>query len=198
MIAPGAVWAMYVRSLPGFGTWEIWVRFIVVETSPFSAWSNGISAVTLTVALPPAISSVMLRVPGGPSRTLTSWLSSRKPACETLSVYFPGARKKNRYTPSPSVLAIWIVPLVSSLSSTTVLGTTAWLESLTTPVKPPEAVVWAHESLTEKKRARTARSWIGSVHLVEGYLRFQANFSTGFTTCERSCNTTPFLPPHGF
>src|SRR6266446_3254640 len=195
MIAPGAVWAMYVRSLPGFGTWGIWVRFIVVETSPFSAWSNGISLVTLIVALPPAISSVMLRVPGGPSSTLTSWLSSRKPACETLSVYFPGARKKNRYTPSPSVLAVWIVPLDSSLSSTTVLGTTAWLGSLTTPVKPPEAVVWAHESWIEQRsRERIPRSWIGSFHLVEAYLRFQANFPTSFTTCERSCNTTAFLP----
>jgi hypothetical protein len=37
MIAPGAVWAMYVRSFPGFGTSEICVWFMVVETSPFSA-----------------------------------------------------------------------------------------------------------------------------------------------------------------
>lgn len=113
--------------------------------------------------------------------------------CDTANVYFPGARKKKRYTPSPSVLAVWIVPLVTSLSSTTALGTTAWLGSLTTPVKPPEVVVWARESWIEQRtRKRITRSWIGSFHLVEEYSRFQGSFRTGFTTCERDGNTTLF------
>src|SRR5260370_41780057 len=59
-------------------------------------------------------------------------------------------------------------------------------------------VVCARESRIEKKaRARTARSWIGSFHVVEVHLRFQENFLKGFTTYERSCNTTPFLRPAG-
>src|SRR5271169_5215226 len=85
----------------------------------------------------------MLRVPAGPSSTLIFWLSSRKPGCDTVSVYLPGARKKNLYTPSLSVLADWIVPLVLSRISTLASGTTASLGSLTTPLSPPEVVVCA-------------------------------------------------------
>src|SRR5260370_11050126 len=160
---------------------------------------NGASAATLTVVLSLAISRVTFTVTGGPSKTLTARLSVRKPSRVTVNVYLPGARKKNWYKPSRSVFADAVVPLALSLISTSTSGTTAALGSVTTPVKPPEVVVCADESRIEKKtRARIARSWIGGFHLVEAHLRFQPNFTTGITTYERSCNTTPYLSPPGF
>ena len=102
-------------------------------------------------------------------------------------------QKKNWYIPSPSVLAAWIVPLAWSRSSTTAPGTTALLGSVTTPVNPPEVVVWARESwIAERTRQTINKSWMGSFHLVEGPTRSESRLSTGVTTCERSRNTTLF------
>jgi hypothetical protein len=79
-----------------------------------------------------------------------------------INVYLAGDRKKNRYTPSESVFVDWCVPLALSLISTSALGTTALLWSVTTPINPPEVVVWAintlDKSIANRRRRKTKSS----------------------------------------
>src|SRR6266851_2195879 len=98
-------------SFPGFGTSAICCVFMVVETSPFSAWMSGPSAVTDTLVVVFATCNVTFRDTGGPNRTVAARLSLRKPSRDTVNVYLEGARKENRYAPTGSVFVTWVVPL---------------------------------------------------------------------------------------
>src|SRR5215472_13865489 len=142
IITPGAVCAIYVRSLPGFGTWETCSWFTVVDTSPFSALMSGASSVTLTVVgSADSRTSWTFMVAGGPREMARTRLVALKPGWETVSVKFPGRRNEYRYPPSAFVVVDCVSPLALSFSSTIAFGTTAPLGSLTTPVRPPLLVV---------------------------------------------------------
>src|SRR5207245_2793744 len=68
----------------------------LADASPFSAWINGASSVTVISLLDFAIWRVTFTETAGPSKTSTVRFSSRKPARVTVNVYVAGARKKNR------------------------------------------------------------------------------------------------------
>src|SRR5580693_6059537 len=172
---------------------------MVVDTSPFSALMSGASPVTFTVVLVFVISSATFAVTEGPSGTVTARLSVRKPSCVTVSVYLPGARKKNWYMPSRSVFVSRFVPLALSLISTLASGTTALLGSVTTPVNPPEAVVCALKLLDKRDTSRRVGSRRITGHdFIETHLRFQAKGSLEHTNFDRAGNTTLFSSPKRF
>src|ERR1700692_2387961 len=83
-----------------------------------------------------------------------------------------------------------------SFSSTTASGTSAALGSVTTPVNPPEVVVWADESSTKQTTRNSARkSKMTSLRFIEANPRFHSIASARSAYAYLAGNATPFSPP---
>ena len=107
----------------------------------FSVWTSATSAVTSTSSWVPFTINVMSTSDTWPTMALSFSSGDFRAGLSAVIVYSPGFSSEKRYSPL-SWLTAFRISLVSVLLSVTVApGTTAPLESFTTPVTSPVVIV---------------------------------------------------------
>src|ERR1017187_10274910 len=117
-----------------------------------AAWAS-----TITTSCVPCTVSVRLMAVSLPAISVNFSILDFRPVASPDTKYSPACSSANRYWPLGLVTAEWLSLVSVNLMVTLALGTTAPLESVTTPTISPVVAVWLCAAGTPSSRNITAR-----------------------------------------